>query len=91
MSACKGTSGNRCQSIFDLIHPNQPSHDSERVTLTTIPRVSALLNFHEEDVGSLTSCTTVLINREDRETGPTVYSPYPRRLEKSIVTICGTV
>ena len=71
-SACKDASGCRYQFIFDLTHPpTQPMHGKiDHHTGTTSPTLF-------DPCGSLTShANHVILNM--LETGPTVYSPYPR-------------
>ena len=79
-SACKGASGCRYQSMSDLTHP--PNSCMERQTTTSRTRSPTLF---DECVGSLTSPADH-VTLKMQETGPTVYSPYPRRLE--CLTIC---
>ena len=56
-----------------------PQYVSLKVRQTTIPGTMCL-TLYEECVGSLTSYRFITCARAC-ETGPTVYRPYPRRLE----------
>ena len=76
--ACEGTSGCRYQSIFYLMHPPNPCMKCE-MKLDIDPGTSSP-TLSDKCVGSLTSPAnhkTLKI----QETGPTIYSPYPRRLQ----------
>ena len=68
------------QSICDLIPPTETNAHKDKTTTpgTTSPTL------YEQCVGSLTSHR--VITNKGCETGPTVYRPYPRRLER--LTIC---
>ena len=69
----------RYQSIIDLIHPPEPYMERQ----TNTPGTTSPTLF-DKCVGSLTSPANHATLKM-QETGPTVYSPYPRRLECLII------
>ena len=83
----KGASGSRYQSILDLTHPpthplnprmNVKDRRSDHNTRNYVPYSC------EQCVGSLLSHKVIM--NKGCETGPTIYLPYPRRLDS--LTIC---
>ena len=84
-SACEGASGCLYQFIFDLTHPPNPCMkctmklEIDHHKGTTHPTLS------DKCVGSLTSPADH-VTLKMQEMGPTVYSPYQRRLE--CLTVC---
>ena len=82
--ACEGASGCRYQSIFDLTYPPNPCMKCEMKLETTTPGTRCPALF-DKGVGCLTSPANH-VTMKMQETGPTVYRPYPRRLE--CLTIC---
>ena len=76
-SACKGASGSRYQSIYDLTHH---IHEGQ----TTKPGLSSLL--FGNSVSGFFNVPRGHFTNKGCETGPTVYRPYLRRLDS--LTIC---
>ena len=84
-SACKGASGCRYQFVFDLTHPPNPCMKCTMKRQTNHPTGKYVPYSFRQVCGSLASPADY-VTLKMQETGPTVYSPYPRRLE--CLTIC---
>ena len=89
----KCASGSRYRSILDLTHPpthslthspTQSKYECERIRRPDHNTGNYVPYACEQCVGSLTS-NKVIMNK-GCETGPTIYRPYPRRLDS--LTIC---
>ena len=88
-SACEGASGSCYQYILELTHP--PTHPHNPSTSVKGRRPNHNTRNYipyscEQCVGSLTS-HKVIMNKAC-EMGPTIYRPYPRRLESLTIMIC---
>ena len=84
-SACKGASGCRYQFIFDLTRPPNPCMKCTMKRQIDHPTGNYMPYSFRQVFGSLTSPADH-VTMKMQETGPTVYSPYPRRLE--CLSIC---
>ena len=84
-SACEGASGCLYQFIFDLTHPPNPCMKCTMKLVIDQHKGTTHPPLSDKCVGSLTSPADH-VTLKMQEMGPTVYSPYQRRLE--CLTVC---